>query len=133
MGVGLVAGLSIDAMADELANKVDRADAAAISGDAEKLADALALLGEWLFVISPFIPDKPLPGNWKAILKQWVSGVETTVIGPSNMRAIEDAFMYRLVWAHEAIRTRRVALSAGRPKSSREELPRRWRQASRSS
>ncbi|TBN18067.1 DEAD/DEAH box helicase [Agrobacterium cavarae] len=110
MGVGLEAGLSVDAMADELAKEVDRADAAAISGDTDKLADALAVLGERLFAIRPFVPDKPLPGNWKAILKQWVSGIEITVIGPNNMRAIEDAFIYRLVWALEAIRTRRVTL-----------------------
>ncbi|WP_368911890.1 hypothetical protein [Taklimakanibacter deserti] len=32
------------------------------------------------------------------------------MIGPNNMRTIEDAFMYRLVWALEGIRTRRVSL-----------------------
>lgn len=110
MGVGLEAGLAIDAMADGLAVELDRADAAAISGDVDELADALAVLGERLFAIRPFVPGKPLPANWTTILKQWVSGIEITVIGPNNMRAIEDAFMYRLVWALEAIRTRRVSL-----------------------
>ncbi|MCY1548815.1 hypothetical protein D9M68_849490 [compost metagenome] len=32
------------------------------------------------------------------------------VIGPKNMRIVEDAFAYRLVWALEALRTRRVTL-----------------------
>ncbi|WP_368911889.1 hypothetical protein [Taklimakanibacter deserti] len=63
MGVGLEAGLAIDAMADELAIELDRADAAAISGDADELADALAILGEQLFAIRPFVPGKPLPVN----------------------------------------------------------------------
>jgi len=45
MGVGLEAGLSIDAMADELATLLDRADAAALSGDIDELVDALGGLG----------------------------------------------------------------------------------------
>jgi len=54
----------------------------------------------------PFIPDKAnaLPANWKAILRSWVSGRRTS---PKNrtadMRAVEEAFTYRLVWALEAV------------------------------
>lgn len=112
MGVGLEAGLTIDAMADELAELLDWADEAALSGDIDKLADALGGLGERLLFMRPFIPDKAnaLPANWKAILHSWVSGIEVTEIGPQNMRAVEEAFTYRLVWALEAIRTRRMSL-----------------------
>jgi len=112
MGVGLEAGLSIDAMADELADLVDRADAATMSGNVDELADALGGLSERLLFMRPFIPDKrnALPANWKAILRAWVSGEEVSKIGPQNMRAVEEAFTYRLVWALEAIRTRRISL-----------------------
>ena len=112
MGVGLEAGLSIDAMADELAELIDRADVAALSGDVDELADALAGLGERLLFMRPFIPDKKnaLPANWKAILHAWISGEEVSKIGPQNMRAVEEAFTYRLVWALEAVRTRRLSL-----------------------
>lgn len=112
MGVGLEAGLSIDAMADELAVLLDRADDAALSGDVDKLAGALGGLGERLLFIRPFIPDKAnaLPVNWKNILRRWVSGEEVSSMGPQNMRAIEEAFTYRLVWALEAVRTRRISL-----------------------
>jgi hypothetical protein len=112
MGVGLEAGLAIDAMAEDLALLIDRADRAALSGDQDELADTLAGLAERLLVIRPFIPDKrsALPANWRALLKQWVSGVDVNAIGADNMRVIEDAFTYRLVWALEAIRTRRVSL-----------------------
>lgn len=112
MGVGLEAGLSIDAMADKLAELIDRADAAALSGDVDQLADALGELGERLLFMRPFIPDKAnaLPANWKAILRSWVSGEDVVKIGPQNMRAVEDAFTYRLVWALEAVRTRRMSL-----------------------
>jgi hypothetical protein len=88
MGVGLEAGLTIDAMADELAELVDRADAAALSGDIDELVDALGSLGERLLFMRPFIPDKAnaLPANWKAILRSWVSGEEVSKIGQQNMR-----------------------------------------------
>ncbi len=112
MGVGLEAGLTIDAMADELAELLDRADEAALSGDIEELVGALGGLGERLLFMRPFIPDKAnaLPANWKAILRSWVSGEEVSKIGPQNMRAVEEAFTYRLVWALEAVRTRRMSL-----------------------
>ena len=112
MGVGLETGLTIDAMADELGSLIDRADAASLPGDVDELAEALAVLGERLLVMRPFIPDKKnaLLANWKVILKQWVSGAEVSEIGPHNMRLVEEAFTYRLVWALEAIRTRRMSL-----------------------
>jgi hypothetical protein len=112
MGVGLEAGLAIDAMAEELAELLDRADEAALGGDIEELVDALGGLGERLLFMRPFIPEKAnaLPGNWKAILHDWVSGEDVAKIGPQNMRVVEEAFTYRLVWALEAVRTRRVSL-----------------------
>lgn len=112
MGVGLEAGLSIDTMADELAQLLDRADDAALSGDVDELADALGGLGERLLFMRPFIPDKKnaLPANWKVILRAWISGDAVEKIGPQNMRAVEEAFTYRLVWALEAVRTRRMSL-----------------------
>jgi hypothetical protein len=65
-------------MEDELAELIDRADSAALSGDIHELADALGGLGERLLFMRPFIPDKAnaLPPNWKAILRSWVSGEE---------------------------------------------------------
>ena len=112
MGVGLEAGLTIDAMALDLEILIDRADAAALAGDVEELAESLSGLAERLLVMRPFIPDKnnSLPANWKAVLRQWVSGADVAKIGSHNMRVVEDAFMYRLVWALEAIRTRRASL-----------------------
>ena len=112
MGVGLEAGLTIDAMADVLAELLDRADGAALSGDVDELVNALGGLGERLLFMRPFIPSKrnALPANWKAILCCWVSGDDVAEIGPQNMRIVEEAFTYRLVWALEAVRTRRMSL-----------------------
>ena len=112
MGVGLEAGLAIDSMADVLGGLLDQADEAALRDDGEELAAALAQLAARLLVIRPFVPDKKnaLPADWGDLLKEWVSGTGVDVIGPENMRIIEDAFAYRLVWALEALRTRRVTL-----------------------
>lgn len=112
MGVGLEAGLAIDAMADVLADLLDRGDRAALRGDVDELVDALGGLGDRLLFMRPFIPSKnsPLPGNWREILRSWVSGEDVAKIGQQNMRVVEEAFTYRLVWGLEAVRTRRMAL-----------------------
>lgn len=111
MGVGLEAGLAIDAIAPQLEALLDRADAAALPGHQDELADALGELGEKLFAIRPFVPDKRnrLPRAWRTLLKQWVSGLDVQIIGPENMGVVEDAFCYRLVWALEALRMRRLS------------------------
>lgn len=110
MGVGLDAGLVLDAMAGELEDLLDRADHAALAGEIDTLTEALAGLGERLLAVRPFAPDDALPRNWRAILSSWLAGVPLREIGAENMRFIEDAFAYRLVWALEAVRMRRVAL-----------------------
>jgi len=110
MGVGLEAGLTVDEMAEELGAMLDQADGAALYGDGEMLLASLTNLAERLLVIRPFVPDDPLPHDWRGILAAWLSGMPVRDIGPENMRFIEDVFTYRLVWALEALRTRRVAL-----------------------
>lgn len=110
MGVGLDAGLTLDAMADELAVLLDQADEAALPGDAEVLLASLTTLAERLLANRPFVPNDPLPPDWRGILSVWLSGMPVRDVGPDNMRFIEAVFAYRLVWALEALRTRRVAL-----------------------
>ena len=110
MGVGLEAGLALDAIADELAAHLDRADLAAVSGELEVLQDAMSYLAEQLLSTRPFVPDVPLTENWRDILLEWLAGTPVHEIGLDNVRLIEDAFAYHLVWALEALRMRRVAL-----------------------
>ncbi|MGL5838214.1 MAG: DEAD/DEAH box helicase [Sphingorhabdus sp.] len=110
MGVGLDAGLALDAIAEELAALVDAADLASLQGDAITLGNALVGLAEHLLAIRPFTHDDDLPGNWRDVLRAWVSGGEVEAIGADNMKLVEDVFTYKLVWALEALRTRRVSL-----------------------
>ena len=108
MGVGLDSGLILDGIADELAVLIDQADLAAIHADAVQLGDTLVELAARLMIIRPFALDGGLPAGWQATLRSWVSGAAVALIGPDRMKTVEDAFAYKLVWALEAIRTRRV-------------------------
>ncbi len=109
MGVGLESGLAIDAMADDLSGLLDAADDAALRGDVQILYNSLISIAEMIFNVHPFIP-KELSDDWKNLLLSWISGVEMDLIGPVNVKIIEDAFSYSLVWALEAIRMRRKIL-----------------------
>lgn len=109
MGVGLESGLAINALAVELTELLDRGDAAALGGDAHALTEALVGLGERLLLIRPFAPEDPLPSNWRDLLGAWIRGEDVAMIGRDNMRVVDDAFVYRLVWAIEAIRMNRRA------------------------
>ena len=107
MGVGLESGLAIDAIATELTELLDLGDAAALLGNVEVLTAALSGMGDKLLAIRPFVPDDPLPANWKDLLSAWIRGEDVAVIGQEGMRVVDDAFVYRLVWAIEAVRMNR--------------------------
>ena len=109
MGVGLETGIQVDAMAETLASDLDQADLAALRGDAEALHESLVRLAKRLLAIRPFAPAT-LDENWTEILRKWVSGTSLSDIGSAHVSLIEDTFMYRLVWALEAVRVRRHSL-----------------------
>ena len=44
------------------------------------------------------------------MLRGWVSGKDVGEIGADNMKVVEDVFTYKLVWALEALQTRRLTL-----------------------
>ena len=111
MGVGLEAGLVIDDMADELAMLADEADEASLSGDLARLTDSLASMGERLLVVRAiFTRWWVCPPIGEDCLEVGSVGVPIREIGADKVAVIEDLFIYRLVWAVEAIRTRRLAL-----------------------
>lgn len=109
MGVGLETGIRVDLMADALADDLDQADKAALQGEAEELHVSLVRLAERLLTIRPFAPDT-LSERWTGILREWICGTPLSDIGSEHVALIEDAFMYRLVWALEAVRVRRLSL-----------------------
>lgn len=111
MGVGLDTGLKLDELAGDLANEIDRADLAAMQGDLDTLYEAVRVLADALLVIKPFVPytrNRPGPG-FGDVLRQWLAGAPIADIGENNIGVIEDAIVYRLVWAMEVLRARRTA------------------------
>lgn len=109
MGVGLETGSQVDAMADALANDLDKADLAALQGNVDELHGSLVRLARKLLIIRPFATET-LDGDWTGILREWIDGTSLSDIGSGHVALIEDAFMYRLVWALEAVRVRRHSL-----------------------
>ena len=108
MGVGLEAGLTIDALAPVLEPLIDAADMAAVQGDVEAFGHTLEALADNLLRVRPFGARRRRTGVIGAhIRRASVAGRPVTEIGPAHMRYIEDAFAYRLVWALEAMRARR--------------------------
>lgn len=109
MGVGFEAGLKLDQLSQDLGASLDASDTAALAGDLDGLVTAITQLADQIYTVSTFQPKKPSK-HWKKWLKQWLSGLSIDTIGLKNMKYIEDNFVYKLVWALEAIRVRRIAL-----------------------
>jgi hypothetical protein len=111
MGVGLDTGLHFDDLADVLAEELDRADLAALRGNLDEMHSALVSLAGQLLTVKPFIPSSAnlLMPRWEEVLHQWLAGEPFSTIGNDHNKLIEEVFVYRLVWAIEAVRTRRVA------------------------
>jgi hypothetical protein len=65
-----------------------------------------------MFRLGPFAPRADLPADWRDLLKEWVSGADVTQRGPDAMTVIDEAFVYRLVWAVEAIRVRKNLMTS---------------------
>ena len=108
MGVGMETGLEIDQMAEMVEEDLDQADVAALRGNKDDLYEAIIRLARRLLNLRPFAPET-LNGVWPGVLRKWVGGVSLSAIDSQHVGLIEDAFTYRLVWALEAIRVRRVS------------------------
>lgn len=110
-GIGLDTGLKLDSNATTLNALLSEANGHIFVGQDENAVEAISKFAEIVFTISPFIPD-PFPANWKVILKGWLSGAAVAEIGATDeaaLRFIENALVYKLPWAMEAVRVRGIA------------------------
>ncbi len=84
---------------------------AALQGDLDQLHASLVNLAQHLLKMKSFLSESgnDLPVGWENVLRQWLAGQPISEIGGNQTALIEDAFVYRLVWAIEAVRTRRIA------------------------
>ncbi|MEJ5976606.1 DEAD/DEAH box helicase [Novosphingobium sp. PS1R-30] len=111
-GVGLATGEALDAAAAALNELLAAANTAVLLEEPDQAIAAITSFAERVFAIPPFVPDD-LPGNWKPILKAWLSGeaLAALAVGQENavLKFVEQALVYRLPWAMEALRVRALA------------------------
>ena len=111
-GVGLATGKELDKRAPELEQLLITANVAIDSGEKEMAVKAISEFADIAFLIPPFSPQK-LIDNWKGILRVWLLGQPVTDVmaGDSDevISFIEQAFVYNLPWAMEAVRVRAEA------------------------
>lgn len=111
-GVGLATGEALDAAAADLNELLATANNAVLLEESDQAIAAITTFAEHVFAIAPFVPDD-LPVNWKHILKAWLSGeaLATLAVGQEDavLKFVEQALVYRLPWAMEAVRVRALA------------------------
>ncbi|MFJ5299132.1 DEAD/DEAH box helicase [Pseudomonas sp. NPDC088368] len=104
-GVGLATGKELDAKANELEAYLLQANIAIEQDDADLAVQAIESFAAIAFAIPPFAPNK-LHGDWKQILRDWLSGAALLGADDETIQFIEQAFVYNLPWAMEAVRVR---------------------------
>lgn len=108
-GVGLATGMALDVRAPELEQLLLTANAAVLTGEQDAAVDAITAFAQIAFLIPPFSPQA-LIDDWESLLRLWLLGQPVTdVLSGDNDEAvqfIEQAFVYNLPWAMEAVRVR---------------------------
>jgi len=108
-GVGYRTGKRLDDNAEELNLLLLRAEQAIEERDSDSTVEAVAEFARIVFDIAPFTP-KELPDQWEQVLRNWITGKPMADIVSADpeglVELVEDAIVYRLVWAVEAVRAR---------------------------
>lgn len=112
-GLGLRGGKYLDEHMNELVGTVLMAEAMIYSGDWMRVADAVVEFADMAFQTVPFRPTK-LPDAWQDALRAWISGRPAAEVidigGKKGVDFLQDAVMYRLTWAMEAVRVHAAAV-----------------------
>lgn len=111
-GVGLATGKELDKRAPELEELLLRANVYIGEGEKELAVEAITAFAQVAFEIEPFAP-RDLLSDWVEILRLWLLGHPLTgmsqVDGDAAIIFVEQAFVYSLPWAMEAVRVRAAA------------------------
>lgn len=111
-GVSFTTGQQLSAQAARLNELLVSADSKFAEGNFDEAMASVVQFAEIVFSIEPFKPEE-LPPNWQAIAKDWVAGKSLADIAggieTETVNFLENALVYRLVWALEAVRVRAVA------------------------
>ncbi|WP_265286837.1 DEAD/DEAH box helicase [Verminephrobacter eiseniae] len=111
-GVGLAAGKALDEHAPELERLLLAANVNIGLGAQEDAVSAITAFAEIAFDIMPFRPENLIDG-WKPLLRRWLLGEPVSEASSrdndESVQFIEQAFVYNLPWAMEAVRVRAEA------------------------
>ncbi len=111
-GVGLAVGQELDAMASDLERLLLAANLSVRSGNVSDAVAEITQFAAIAFEISPFKPEK-LISEWRGLLADWLLGktvaFQSSKEGDEAIQFIEQAFVYNLPWAMEAVRVRAEA------------------------
>lgn len=111
-GVGMAAGKALDEHAQELERLLLLANLSIDAGDQEGAVVAITAFAKIAFSIVPFRPEKLLDG-WELLLRRWLLGEPVSEVSSGDndqsVQFIEQAFVYNLPWAMEAVRVRAEA------------------------
>lgn len=111
-GVGFTAGQALDEHASELEHLLLAANVNVDLNDEDEAITAITAFAKIVFDIAPFKPER-LVANWQSLLRRWLLG--QSVVDASSkdndedIQFIEQAFVYNLPWAMEAVRVRAEA------------------------
>ncbi|MBR1033589.1 DEAD/DEAH box helicase [Bradyrhizobium liaoningense] len=112
-GVGYETGKRLDQVAPQANQLLINVNGAVLLEETEDAITAFTALTELLFAISPFTPETR-PGGWRDVLRAWLLGETIADLAETDsdvLRFVEEALIYRLPWAMEAVRVR--GLSSG--------------------
>ncbi|CAJ0797128.1 DEAD/DEAH box helicase [Ralstonia holmesii] len=111
-GVGFTAGQALDERAPELERLLLAANVNVDLNDDDEAIAAITAFAEIVFDIAPFKPEK-LIASWKSLLRNWLHGQPVADASSRDndeaIQFIEQAFVYNLPWAMEAVRVRAEA------------------------
>lgn len=111
-GVGFTAGQALDERASELEQLLLKANMNIGLGADDEAIAAITAFAEVVFDIAPFKPEK-LIASWKSLLRRWLLGQAVADASSRDndetIQFIEQAFVYNLPWAMEAVRVRAEA------------------------
>lgn len=111
-GVGLAAGKALDERAAELERLLLTANVNIEIGEQEGAVEAITTFAEIVFDVAPFKPER-LIVDWRPLLRLWLLGQTVSDAFPGDndeaIQFIEQAFVYNLPWAMEAVRVRAEA------------------------
>jgi hypothetical protein len=110
-GVGHATGRFVAEHLDTLLNDIIVAEAAFGAGNVDEAVAAVTRAAAVLFQCHPFAGE--MPAGWEGVLAGWLGGTPTGRLvgraGGEEIWLIQDAFVYRLVWAVETVRVHAVA------------------------